>query len=319
MTVEKLSAPGERARCEELAERISHYHDDRWPKGSVECSEVEAHLAECPRCAELLDDYRAITSAARLVRSTDAPPADAERMSRRVRTRLRSRVFMRRLKWAGAGVAFAAAAAAAVVALMVLPGTAPPPGGLAREEPKERPGTVAPESVRREKSKGEPERPAAELVRRADAEPGPKKARRDYEELVRRIEELRRREGPRPADGVHLVGRTTEPRRRRPPPAPRATVAPAPPLLGVVLGHRGEPDKTPVVFVEGVVAGSPADRAGLKSGDVVLAIDAQSVRGRSLEAVAGLIRRAGPGARITITYARDGRTRKADVTLAGER
>ncbi len=319
MTVEKLSAPGERARCEELAERISHYHDGRWPKGSAECSEVEAHLAECPRCAELLDDYRAITSAARLVRSTDAPPADAEKMSRRVRARLRSRVFMRRLKWAGAGVGFAAAAAAAVVALMVLPGTAPPPGGLAREEPKERPGKVAPELASGERPKGEPETPAAELVRRADVGPDPRKARRDYEELVRGIEEARARGGRRPDDGVHLVGRTTEPRRRRPPPAPRATVVPAPPLLGVVLGYRGDPGKTPVVFVEGVVAGSPADRAGLEPGDVVLAIDAQSVRGRSLEAVAGLIRRAGPGAKITITYGRGGETHEVEAVLAAER
>ena len=322
MTGEKLPPPDERARCEELAERISHYHDDRWPKGSAECTEVEAHLAECPRCAELLDDYRAITSAARLVRSTDAPPADAERMSRRVRTRLRSRVFKRRLKWAGAGVGFAAAAAAAVVALMVMPGSPPPAGeNLAREETKpavERPASDVADPAGPSENTG-PEVAEARAVVAGAGTRGHGADRADRKEPVRGIEDLGRRRARRPADGVRFVGEGTEPRRVRPPPAPRATVAPAPPLLGVVLAHRGDPGKTPVVVVDGVVAGSPADRAGLKPGDVVLAIDAQSVRGRSLEAIAGIIRRAGPGARITITYARHGRTRKADVVLAGER
>jgi membrane-associated protease RseP (regulator of RpoE activity) len=244
-------------------------------------------------------------------------------MSRRVRARIRSRVFRRRAKWAGAGVAFAAATAAAVVALMVLPGPPPPAGG----------GLV------REETKRDPEKPASDAAGPADSldavSTGVSEARdvfppaeevAGYDELVRRIEEKRRRieesrrpRARRPDDGVHLVGRTTEPRRRRPPPAPRVTVAPGPPLLGVIPGQRGDPGKTPVVVVDGVVAGSPADRAGLKPGDVILAIDAQSVRGRSLEAVAGLIRRAGRGARITITYARDGKPRKADATLAGGR
>jgi hypothetical protein len=316
MTGQELSAPDEKARCEEFAERISHYHDERWPKGSAECSEVEAHLAECPRCAELLDDYRAISGAARLVRSTDAPPVDAERMTRRVRTRLRGRVFRRRLKWAGAGVGFAAAAAAAVVALMILPGSPPPAGGgLVREETREaaeKPASDAADPADSMDLVYVRGKKRIDVVPPADVD----ELAREIEEKLRRIEESSRRNGSRPADGVRLVGEGHSTREGAPVP-PRVVRPPEPPLLGVLLKEVARQPGDPVVA--GVVAGSPAEKVGLRAGDIILSIDGQSVRGRPPEAVAGIIRRAGRGAKIAITYGRGGETHEVEVVLAGER
>ncbi len=60
--------------------------------------------------------------------------------------------------------------------------------------------------------------------------------------------------------------------------------------------------------------GTPADRAGLQAGDVVIRIDGQKVSdpttlGEKIDAKQ-------PGERITVTYVRDGRTKTVSVTLA---
>ena len=93
MTLEEPPAPSspDRPCCEEFAERISDLHDGRWPEGSDECTTIEEHLATCPRCAEILDDYRFISRAARALRETEIPDACAEAMHRSVRARIRGR------------------------------------------------------------------------------------------------------------------------------------------------------------------------------------------------------------------------------------
>jgi len=122
---EPPAAPGPiRSCCEEFARKISDHHDGRWPAGSGDCAEVEAHLAVCPRCAELLDDYRLISKAAAALRAVEVSADCAEVMRRRVRDTIRARVFRRRLKWTGAGLAVAAAASVAV-AVAMLPETDP--------------------------------------------------------------------------------------------------------------------------------------------------------------------------------------------------
>jgi hypothetical protein len=70
------------------------------------------------------------------------------------------------------------------------------------------------------------------------------------------------------------------------------------------------------VSITEVVAGSPADDAGLKEGDVVTRVDGQAVS--SGQAVADAIAAKHPGDRITFTVRRDGQEKDVIVTL-GER
>ncbi|MHC4250702.1 MAG: anti-sigma factor family protein [Planctomycetota bacterium] len=140
MTHEEPPAPPDPGRpcCEEFARRISDLHDGRWPAGSGDCTKVEEHLATCPRCAELLDDYRLLSKAAEALRSPEVSPDCAEIMRRRVRARIGGQVFRRRLAWTGAGVAVAAAASVAVAVAMLPDSDVPGPTGptdVAVEDP----------------------------------------------------------------------------------------------------------------------------------------------------------------------------------------
>ncbi|GAA1975495.1 trypsin-like peptidase domain-containing protein [Isoptericola halotolerans] len=63
-----------------------------------------------------------------------------------------------------------------------------------------------------------------------------------------------------------------------------------------------------------VTEGSPAAEAGLRPGDVIVAIDEDSVNGA--ESLTAYVRERTAGEQATITYVRDGRTQTADVTLA---
>ena len=142
MTLETPPPPSTPSQscCKEFAQRISDFHDGRWPPESSDCTAVEEHLATCPRCAELLDDYRLISEAAKGLRAAQVPEDCAETMRRRVRARIRGQVFRRRLAWTGAGVA-AAAAASVALAFAIAPVAQPPPqataGGGAKDEAPE--------------------------------------------------------------------------------------------------------------------------------------------------------------------------------------
>jgi hypothetical protein len=64
-----------------------------------------------------------------------------------------------------------------------------------------------------------------------------------------------------------------------------------------------------------VVAGSPADQAGLKVGDEVTAIDGQPAKTLSLDVVRLKLRTLPPGTVVTFTVRRDGQTKRLEVTL----
>jgi S1-C subfamily serine protease len=91
-------------------------------------------------------------------------------------------------------------------------------------------------------------------------------------------------------------------------------------ILGINIGPRGDA-KVAGVYVAGVTPGGPADQAGLRTGDVIVALD-----GKKLGAEADsdpnreLIERmrdVKPGDKVRIQYQRDGKTATAEVTTRG--
>jgi len=63
-----------------------------------------------------------------------------------------------------------------------------------------------------------------------------------------------------------------------------------------------------------VSSGSPAADAGVKAGDVIVAIDDDAVNGA--ESLTAYVREKAADQKVTLTYVRDGKTQKVDVTLA---
>jgi putative serine protease PepD len=95
------------------------------------------------------------------------------------------------------------------------------------------------------------------------------------------------------------------------------------PFLGVSTDDDGAPVGAKIADqqdpcggppAKGVSTGSPADKAGLKDGDVITKIDATPIRG--YQDLITAIRRDKVGQSVTVTYVRDGRTRTASITLA---
>jgi carboxyl-terminal processing protease len=77
--------------------------------------------------------------------------------------------------------------------------------------------------------------------------------------------------------------------------------------IGVTLENEEEE-----VVVTSPVEGSPADEAGIQPGDVVVAVDGESVRGEDLSGVVAKVR--GPeGTRVELTVLRDGKERVFDL------
>ena len=67
------------------------------------------------------------------------------------------------------------------------------------------------------------------------------------------------------------------------------------------------------VRVAGVVAGSPAEKAGLKEGDVLTRIDAAEIA--SLQAFSDYLKTLKPGQAVSVTLMRDGQPVTASVTV----
>jgi len=82
------------------------------------------------------------------------------------------------------------------------------------------------------------------------------------------------------------------------------------------LGIRYEPQGSRVRITE-AIPGSPAERAGLRLGDVILAVDQQAVDGHELTTVRQLL--SGPlGASVSLTVMRDGQPTPFDVSVVRE-
>jgi len=96
----------------------------------------------------------------------------------------------------------------------------------------------------------------------------------------------------------------------QPPPPPGSTGSGYGAYLGTV------PDFTPVdrgVKLSGVTAGSPADKGGIRSGDVVVAIAGKDIA--DLQAMTDALRAHKPGETVTVSVLRDGVARVVTVTL----
>ena len=90
------------------------------------------------------------------------------------------------------------------------------------------------------------------------------------------------------------------------------TVAAEPGSLGVTLEDPA--DGSSGALLTTVVAGTPADDAGLRAGDIVTAVDGGVVDGAA--ALAAAVRAHAPGEAITLSFTRDGVDRRVTVTLA---
>jgi serine protease Do len=91
--------------------------------------------------------------------------------------------------------------------------------------------------------------------------------------------------------------------------------------LGVViqpmdddLAHALGMDRAHGALVESVEPGSPADKAGVKSGDVIVALDGQDV-GHSID-LPRMVARHAPGTDVKVTLVRDKEKRTIDMALA---
>ena len=89
-------------------------------------------------------------------------------------------------------------------------------------------------------------------------------------------------------------------------------------MLGINIGSGAARDDG--VEVMGVSPGGPAEQAGLKTGDVLVAVDGKSLR-RSGERTANaqlveFMRGVQPGSVVKVEYLRDGKRRNASVTTA---
>jgi hypothetical protein len=83
---------------------------------------------------------------------------------------------------------------------------------------------------------------------------------------------------------------------------------------GTYLGSI--PDFTPVergVRLSGVTPGSPADRAGLRAGDIILGLGAHDVA--DLQGLTDALRAHRPGDDVVVRFQRDGELRRVDITL----
>jgi S1-C subfamily serine protease len=119
---------------------------------------------------------------------------------------------------------------------------------------------------------------------------------------------------------AYLAERDTPLTNTIPKAAPGATVPPAAPGGDQAPGRRvsfgSVPDFAfagPGVRVGGVVAGSPAEKAGLKEGDIMMKIDAVELL--SLQAFSDFLKAAKAGQAVSVQVLRDGKPVALSVTL----
>src|SRR3954447_8246611 len=86
------------------------------------------------------------------------------------------------------------------------------------------------------------------------------------------------------------------------------------PLIGVVLADASDSAGNDLARVQSVNSGGPADKAGVKVGDVIVAVGGQRTSGA--DAVIAAIRSHQPGQKVQITVERDGSRQTLTLTLA---
>lgn len=78
-------------------------------------------------------------------------------------------------------------------------------------------------------------------------------------------------------------------------------------------GNTSESSFTNGAVIKNVVSGSPADKAGLKAGDVVNKLDGHAVS--DAESLTAAVREASAGKKVDISYSRNGQSTDGEVTL----
>jgi putative serine protease PepD len=86
------------------------------------------------------------------------------------------------------------------------------------------------------------------------------------------------------------------------------------PILGVTITDVTTSSGADQVLLRGVTAGGPAAKAGLRAGDIIVAIDGTSVT--SSDALIAVVRSHQPGQSVSITYLRGGARHTVTVNLA---
>ncbi len=82
-------------------------------------------------------------------------------------------------------------------------------------------------------------------------------------------------------------------------------------VIGVILADGGKDG----VAVEGVTPGGPADKAGLRAGDVITAVRGASLAGeRPQQALREALKDMKEGDKVALSYRRDGRTSSTELT-----
>jgi hypothetical protein len=98
-----------------------------------------------------------------------------------------------------------------------------------------------------------------------------------------------------------------------PAPAPRGDLRGGGASLGTVPDYVGPADGTPGVLLAGVRAGSPAEVAGLRRGDILVGIDGRDVR--DIEDFMYALSASKPGQRGKVAVLRDGKRVELEVTF----
>jgi S1-C subfamily serine protease len=100
------------------------------------------------------------------------------------------------------------------------------------------------------------------------------------------------------------------------PALPAPAGPPAAPATGRRVSFGTMPDFAfagPGVKVAGITPGSPAEKAGVKEGDVLLKVDGQDVA--NLQGFSGILRGLTPGQTVKVVLGRGGQEQTLDVTV----
>ena len=74
-------------------------------------------------------------------------------------------------------------------------------------------------------------------------------------------------------------------------------------------------ENAPGNLVAGVIEGSPAEAAGLKSGDILLAINSVELTDENMEKIGAMWKESAPGQKVVWTIQRDGAERQVNLVL----